>query len=134
MTVDELMQIWREGAGRDVWTQVRTKAVADNDAALQAWADEQLEKLPSPLQVLAANVELVTRLTGSRWFVIMYALEGGATWVEVAEALRVTQQEARGWYAAAIDRREKYVPDLHDVARARAVLGDEPPATGGERP
>lgn len=63
---------------------------------------------------------------------ILLAREGGASWAEVAEALQVTVEEARGSYAAAIDRQERYASDLHDAPRACAVLADGQ-ADGGER-
>lgn len=132
MTEDELMEVWNEGSARGTWLKVRKSALAENDSPRQAMADERLAELPSPLQSLAANVELVRRLIGARWIEIMHALEGGATWVEVAAALEVSVDEARGSYTAAIEAQERYVGDLHDAPRARAVLADDQ-ADGSER-
>ena len=58
-----------------------------------------------------------------RWYVIQAAREAGASWDEVGTAIGRTGQEAQAWYREQIERREWYVSDIHDVARARAALG-----------
>jgi hypothetical protein len=50
------------------------------------------------------------------------AREAGASWPEIGEALGMTKQAAYDWYRRKIGNRERYVPDLHDTARARAAL------------
>jgi hypothetical protein len=48
--------------------------------------------------------------------------KAGATWTQIGEALGITKQAAHDFYRRKIEEQEKYLPDLHDVAAARAVL------------
>ncbi|MGY1969735.1 hypothetical protein ACW9HH_36430 [Nocardia gipuzkoensis] len=74
------------------------------------------------LQALEANRRLVDLLTGRRWSVMRNAREAGDSWTVIGDALNVSKQGARDWYLRKIEQQEKYVPDFHDTARARAVL------------
>jgi hypothetical protein len=71
---------------------------------------------------LRANAKAVELLTARRWYVIKSAREAGATWAQIGEALGITEQAAHDFYRRKIEEQEKYLPDLHDVAAARAVL------------
>jgi hypothetical protein len=122
MTEADLLQVWDQGAARLMWQKVRAKQAAAGNSDRLELAERTLRGLPAPLAALAANRDLVQRLVGSRWYVIMLAREDGASWAEVAEALDSTPQDVIDAYTAAITVQEQYVSDLHDAARARAVL------------
>lgn len=125
MTEKDLLQVWDDGAARLLWQKVRAKGRAESNAGRLAMAEAKLSGLPAPLAALAANRDLVRRLVGSRWQVIMLAREGSVSWDQIAEALGCTPGEAVAAYTAAIARQEQYVgAPLHDAARARAVLDD----------
>jgi hypothetical protein len=129
MTETELLRVWDGGAQRMTWERVRAlHAGVDGMPERLAMAEDKLAGLPAPLVALAANADLVRRLVGQRWFVVLLAIEGGATWAEVAEALEIPEDDAVGAYTAAIDAQAAYVPG-HDAARARAVL----PGAGVDR-
>jgi hypothetical protein len=131
MTELELLDVWRGGASRPLWDTVLSKATAEDNGEARALAGGQLAGLPEPLAALAANRELVRRLVGARWVVMMLAREGGASWTEVAEALGTTGDEAVAAYTAAIDAQARYVGSpLHDAPRARAVLAGPRTSTG----
>lgn len=74
------------------------------------------------LEALRANAKAVELLTARRWYVIKSAREAGATWAQIGEALGITKQAAHDFYRRKIEEQEKYLPDLHDAAAARAVL------------
>jgi hypothetical protein len=74
------------------------------------------------LEALRANAKAVELLTARRWYVIRSAREAGATWAQIGEALGITKQAVHDFYRRKIEEQEKYLPDLHDVASARAVL------------
>jgi hypothetical protein len=74
------------------------------------------------LEALRANAKAVELLTARRWYVIKSAREAGATWAQIGKALGITKQAAHDLYRRKIEEQEKYLPDLHDVAAARAVL------------
>lgn len=132
MTELDLLRVWTAGTERLLWQKARAQAKAGGDADRLAMAQHELETLPAPLVALAANRDLVQRLTGSRWYVVMLAREGSATWAQIADALGGTPKEAADAYAAAIARQEQYVgAPLHDAARARAVLAPAPEAEAG---
>lgn len=76
------------------------------------------------LQALQANRRLVDQLTGRRWSVMQSAREAGASWSAIGDALEMSKQGALDWYKRKIADQEKYVPDFHDTARARAVLAE----------
>lgn len=125
----ELLEVWDRGTERMAWTKVRARAIEEGDSDRQVLAEERMQKLPEPLVALTANRDLVRRLVGSRWFVVMLAREGGASWADVAAALESTEEAVIAAYTAAIETQERYVGEpLHDTARARAVLA--PAGTG----
>lgn len=122
MTEQELLDIWDTGSARSMYTDMLRKGTEQGNETAVAAAARTLASMPAALVTLEANAELSQRLVGCRWYVIRVAIEGGATWSEVAEALRLTVDEARAQYTAAIETQERYVADLHDAPRARAVL------------
>lgn len=126
MTERELAEVWSTGASRPMWTRVLERAIEDGDRDSVAVARNALDALPQPLVTLEANADLVQQLTGCRWYVVMSAHEAGSSWEEIAEALHTTVEDARAAYLEAIEQQERYCDGLHDVARARAALDDDP--------
>lgn len=122
----ELLAVWNLAHERGTWEGILRK---DPDNAVAQGALEQLP-VAGPLEALAANARLVDLLTGRRWYVMRDAREAGATWSEIGQALGMTKQGAADWYRRAIAKQEQYVGDLHDTARARAVV--EQAGTAGE--
>lgn len=96
----------------------------DPKVDLEAYWHAEIDQLAdvTALQALQANRRLVNMLTGRRWSVMQYAREAGASWSAIGEALDMTKQGALDWYKRKIAAQEKYVPDFHDAARARAAL------------
>jgi hypothetical protein len=133
----ELFQIWRLYGERAMWAygveRLRRRAAETDDDAERETAEASLAKaqdflaeLPActPLQALRANKRLIDLLTGRRWSVMQEAREQDASWAEVGDALGMSKQGAQDWYSRKIAEQEKYVPDFHDAARARAVLDE----------
>jgi hypothetical protein len=89
-------------------------------------AERALNELPdvSALDALEANRQLVELLIGRRWYVMRAAREAGASWSEIGAALGMSKQGAQDWYRRKIADQERYVGDLHDSTRARAVLDE----------
>jgi hypothetical protein len=117
-----LLARWDAWSDRDLWR----KTLADPSAKPEARAlgERQLAVLASAtgLDALAANVELVKLMKGWQWLAIKSAREDGATWEQIGQVLGTSKQGALNAYTRAIEHQEKYVPDLHDAASARAVL------------
>ena len=123
----DLLQLWNDGASLVTWRKAlataQTAGSLEHAQSAQAVLDQLIERGATLLRALDANAELVKRLTGQRWFVMRDAREQGATWDQIAEALGLTDAEAaRAYYLNAIEHQERYVGDLHDARRARAVL------------
>jgi len=122
----DLLQRWNDGCSLGTWGEALAKSQAEGNLehaqSAQAALDELIERGATLLRALNANAELVKLLTGQRWFVMRDAREQGATWDQIAEALGLTDAEARAYYVNAIEHQERYVGDLHDARRARAVL------------
>uniref|UniRef100_UPI003F4968A2 hypothetical protein n=1 Tax=Amycolatopsis sp. CA-151526 TaxID=3239921 RepID=UPI003F4968A2 len=97
---------------------------AGDDAARRALWESDLAELAevSPLQALRAGQRFTDLVTGRRWITMMEAREAGASWSEIGGALGMSRQGAQDWYRRKIADQEKHLPDLHDTARARAVL------------
>lgn len=117
----ELIGLWDAFHSRRMWKTVIARG-GDREVAERAMAEAPEV---TALSALEANRRLVDLLVGRRWSVMQSAREEGATWAEIGAALGMTRQGAQDWYRRAIERQEKYVGDLHDAARARAVLGQE---------
>ncbi len=116
----ELLAVWNLVHERGSWEGILRKD------PVNVVARGALEQLPEagPLEALAVNARLVDLLTGRRWYVMRDAREAGATWSEIGQALGMTKQGAADWYRRAIVKQEQYVGDLHDAARARAVVDE----------
>lgn len=98
----------------------------DSDASRAALRDDIASVAAvTPSQALEANRRLVDFLTGRRWSVMQEAREAGDSWTVIGDALGVSKQGARDWYLRKIEHQEKYVPQFHDAARARAALGGD---------
>lgn len=75
---------------------------------------------------------------------IKSAREAGVTWAQIGEALGITKQAAHDFYRRKVEEQEKYLPELHDDAAARAdrsgtlrcsgvyIFHGSPPATIGD--
>jgi hypothetical protein len=72
---------------------------------------------PTALEALAANRELVDRLTGWRWLAVRQARQHGHAWAEVGAALGVTAEEARGEFLARLDQQRRVVERDPSLAR-----------------
>jgi hypothetical protein len=109
----------------DAWSMAHTMRLALRKAREQgdhqALADFQRypdwTQGPTALEALAANRELVERLTGWRWLAVREARERGHAWAEVAAALGVTDEEARGEFLARLDRQRQVVERDPSLAR-----------------
>jgi len=129
----------QEGDEHDLWTAhqlsdehavweraVERSQAVDAGTERAGTAQSFLDRLPpmTALQGLSATGRLVDLLVGRRWIDMQRAREKGASWTEIGQALSMTKQGAHDWYRRAIADRERHLPDLHDTARARAVLDD----------
>lgn len=106
---------------RALWRRVARTA---KDFKSTAVVEAALADLPgvSALQALAATNQLVTLMTGRQWITIMHAREEGASWAEIGEAMGTDADAARSWYAEKVATQKHHLGDLHDSARAEAVL------------
>ncbi|MBG0741726.1 hypothetical protein IV500_20425 [Paeniglutamicibacter antarcticus] len=118
--IPEYLSVWSTYGQRAVWERVIAQG-GNKDVALGA-----LSALPeaSALDALKANRAAVDLLVGRRWYVMREAREAGATWEAIGDALGVTKQGAQDYYRRKIEKQEMLVSDLHDAARARAVLDE----------
>ena len=120
--VHELLKVWEDFNRGETWREV---SATGSDQAREAAAHFLSEVSEvAALEALRANAKAVELLTARRWYVMKSAREGGATWAQIGEALGITKQAAHDFYRRKIEEQEKYLPDLHDVAAARAVLDD----------
>jgi hypothetical protein len=124
----ELHALWDAYHARAMFDRALAKAVTpEAREALTRGRDREPDV--SALDALRANRRLVDLLVGRRWYVMQEAREAGASWSEIAEALGYEGElAAMEEYQEAIDRQAKYLPDLHDAARAKAALVDGPRA------
>ncbi|MCZ4123369.1 hypothetical protein [Streptomyces sp. H39-S7] len=123
MTLEQLLALWNQDSRLARLASVHALAIAsgDHDRADRAALELAVPHV-TPLQSLAANVELGRRLLDDRWRAVRDALEGDATWDEIAEAQELTRDEAVAYYVHAIGRQERYAGEPFDPCRARAVL------------
>lgn len=120
--VHALLKVWedfnRGETGREV-------SATGSDQAREAAAHFLAEVSEvAALEALRANARAVELLTSRRWYVMKSAREAGATWAQIGEALGITKQAAHDFYRRKLEEQEKYQPDRHDAAAARAVLED----------
>lgn len=139
--IPDMWEVLQTHGRHRTWRAVHQDRVAKGDTAGAARAAEWMADEPeiSDLDALCVTTLLAERLLGCRWFVMRDAREAGASWQDIAVAigladrhdaagrLTVAASEARDWYVHKIEEQENHVPDHHDVARARAVVGDPPP-------
>ncbi|MEU3463578.1 hypothetical protein ABZ721_26980 [Streptomyces sp. NPDC006733] len=130
MSLEQLLALWNQGPRLARLETVHALALAagDHERADRAALELAVPHI-TPLQALAANVELGRRLLDGRWKAVRDALEGEATWDEIAEAQGLTRDEAVAYYADAVGRQERHGGEAFDPRRARAVL----PALEGAR-
>lgn len=118
--VHELLRVWEDFNRGETWREVSATGSDQARAAAAQFLAEVREV--AALEALRANAKAVELLTGRRWHVIKSAREAGATWTQIGQALGITKQAAHDFYRRKIEEQEKYQPDLHDLAAARAVL------------
>lgn len=111
---------------RRLWGDLVRTAEQRGDVEGREVAERALAGLPDVgvFDSIRAGVELVQLLTGWRWIAIQQAREEGHSWSEIGDALGKSKQAAWELYRTAIEHQEKYVPQYHNAARARAVLDD----------
>jgi hypothetical protein len=125
----------------EAWSMANTMRLAlrkareqgDREAVARFERHPEWTTGPTALEALAANRELVERLTGWRWQAVREARERGHAWAEVGRALGVTGEEARSDYLARLERQRQLVEDDPSLARLldydpRAVELAEPNA------
>ncbi|MGN7251445.1 MULTISPECIES: hypothetical protein [unclassified Arthrobacter] len=118
--IHELLKVWEDFNSGETWREVSaTGSDQAREAAAQFLAGV---REVAALEALRANAKAVELLTARRWYVIKSAREAGARWAQIGEALGITKQAAHDFYRRKIEEQEKYLPDLHDAAAARAVL------------
>lgn len=120
--VHELLRVWEDFSRGETWREVSATGSDQARAAAAQFLAEVREV--AALEALRANAKAVELLTARRWYVIKSAREAGATWTQIGEALGITKQAAHDFYRRKIEEQEKYEPDVHDSAAARAVLED----------
>lgn len=118
--VHELLRVWEDFNRGETWREVSATGSDQARAAAAQFLAGVREV--AALKALRANAKAVQLLTARRWYVIKSAREAGATWAQSGEALGITKQAAHDFYRRKIEEQEKYLPDLHDAATARAVL------------
>ncbi|MEW1857473.1 hypothetical protein AB0268_12575 [Pseudarthrobacter oxydans] len=118
--VHELLRVWEDFNRGETWREVSATGSDQARVAAAQFLTEVREV--AALEALRANAKAVELLTARRWYVIKSAREAGATWAQIGEALGITKQAAHDFYRRRIEEQEKYLPDLHDAAAARAVL------------
>jgi hypothetical protein len=67
---------------------------------------------PDPISALAANREVVDRMTGWRWQAMRQAREEGRGWHEIAGALGVKDKEARESYLQSVEAQRQLAEEL----------------------
>lgn len=107
-------------ADRALWWRIARTATDPKSTAV---AEAALADVPAmtALEALTATHRLVTLMTGRRW-TIMHAREDGASWTEIGKAMGTDAETARSWYGEKIAAQRRHLADLHDSARAEAVL------------
>ena len=120
--VHELIRVWEDFNRGETWREMSATGNGQAREAAGRFIAEVSEV--AALEALRANARAVELLTARRWYVMKSARETGATWGQIGEALGITKQAAHDFYRRKIEEQEKYLPDLHDAAAARAVLED----------
>lgn len=120
LDVHELQKVIDTHTDLRMWQSVTVKG---SSAGVEA-AARALAKLPevTALEAIEAATCHMELTGGRRWIDVMYAREHGDTWDAIGNAMHMSADEARAWYAAKIAHQARYVGDLHDAARAEAAL------------
>src|SRR6478735_4508196 len=118
--IHELLKVWEDFNRGETRREISATGSDQARAAAALFLAEVSEV--AALEALRANAKAVELLTAKRWYVMKSAREAGATWARIGEALGTTKQTAHDFYRRKIEEQEKYLPDLHDAAAARAVL------------
>jgi hypothetical protein len=94
---EQARETWDAWSLADTMRTLLGQARADGNRATLALYDQhpQWTDGPGPLEALAANRELVDRLTGWRWLAVRRARQDGHGWAEVGAALGATAEQAR---------------------------------------
>ena len=131
---NEALETWNAWSEANLWQHILDKARASGEEAELRRRLPDLDELtqgPEPLEALAANRELVDRLTGWRWNAVRAAREQGRGWHEIGEALDVKPNQARAAYLERLDQQRAVAARDPDVARlidyepALAELADD---------
>jgi len=101
----------------------RARDVGDQQTLANFQRYPQWTQGPGPLEALAANRELVDRLTGWRWGAMREAREQGHGWHQISQALGVEAEEARGAYLERLDRQRMVAARNPQVGR---LIGYDP--------
>jgi hypothetical protein len=122
---EQARETWDAWSLADTMRTVLCQARAEEDRATLAlfaqhpdWTDG-----PGPLDALAANRELVDRLTGWRWLAVRRARQDGHAWTAVGAALGVTAKQARRDFLDRLERQRQVVERDPSLAR---LLGYDP--------
>lgn len=101
------------------------------ESALAA-LDEQGRPAISAITTIRVDRRLTEIHQDARWSIMTEAREEGASWQDIAAAFGSTGEDAgevtRTWYADRITALAQENLCEHDVARAQAVIDDQPPA------
>ncbi len=123
---NQAMETWDAWSEASMWQHILDKARANSEEAELRRRLPDLDELtrgPGPLEALAANRELVNRLTGWRWNAVQEAREQGRGWHEIGEALDVKPKEARSAYLERLDRQRAVAARDPEVGR---LIGYDP--------
>jgi hypothetical protein len=131
---NQAMETWDAWSDANMWQHILDKARANGEEAELRRRLPDLDELtrgPGPLEALAANRELVDRLTGWRWNAVRQAREQSRGWHEIGDALGVKPKEARSAYLDRLDQQRSVAAHNPDVGRligydpAQAELADD---------
>jgi hypothetical protein len=97
---DEAWQTWNDWSMAGAMRRALEKAREQNDQKTLANFQRypQWTQGPGPLEALAANRELVDRLTGWRWQAMLDARQQGHGWQEIGRTVGQSGEQARADY------------------------------------
>ncbi len=116
---EQARQTWDAWSMANLMRYARRQARQEGDREALARFEQYPEwtQGPGPLEALAANRELVDRLTRGRWDAVRDAREQGHAWAEVGHALGTTAEQARQDYLDRLERQRCAVEYDPSVAR-----------------
>jgi hypothetical protein len=116
---EQARETWEAWSLADTMRTVLGQASAEGDRATLArfalypgWTQG-----PGPLDALAANRELVDRLTGWRWLAVRRARQDGHPWAAVGAALGVSAEQARRDFLDRVEHKRQVVERHPNLAR-----------------